>query len=266
MQLTVFGNSAFRKYGQQITLAQHFGSGFKGGIVGRSIFAARRNRDRLAEPEQPSDQRHFEDLVVHHKVDGPRTGRHQQHRIHETDVVAHQHGWALCGYVFVAGDAEAIDKPRRNQRDETQQILGHQHEDVERHQRVGDADKQENLRDGVVRLQQRAGEDRADDHEQRVENVVGGNDARAVRGLASQLDQRIHRHAVEARKKAEQRQVHHYPPVSRRCEETANAHELGGRQALRGKAKINRKHAHANGAEGHKTDLDVAAAQHLTQQ
>ena len=54
-------------------------------------------------------------------------------------------------------------------------------------------------------LQQRAGDHRAGDHEQRVEDVVGRDDAGAVRRLRAQLDQRVHRHAVQAGEERQQR-------------------------------------------------------------
>jgi hypothetical protein len=41
----------------------------------------------------------------------------------------------------------------------------------------------------------RADDHAAGDHEHRVEDVVGRDDARAVAGRRTQLDQRVHRHA-----------------------------------------------------------------------
>jgi len=53
---------------------------------------------------------------------------------------------------------------------------------------------------GPGRAQQQHGDDGRDHHEQCVEDVVGRDDARAVRGLAAHLDQRVHGHAVDAGK------------------------------------------------------------------
>ena len=70
---------------------------------------------------------------------------------------------------------------------------------------------------GIVRptLEQHADDHRAGDHEQRVEDVVGGDDAGAVARLRAHLDQRVHRHAVEAGEEREQDQVGHHAPVRR---------------------------------------------------
>ena len=56
-------------------------------------------------------------------------------------------------------------------------------------------------------------EDGADDQEQRVQNIVGSNNAPPVRGPAAQLDQRVHWHLVQAGKQVDQRQVQPHVPV-----------------------------------------------------
>ena len=56
-------------------------------------------------------------------------------------------------------------------------------------------------------------EDGADDQEPRAQNIVGSNDAPPVHGLAVQLDQHVHWHAVRAGKQTEQRQVQPHAPV-----------------------------------------------------
>ncbi len=96
-----------------------------------------------------------------------------------------------------------------------QQVLRHQHENVERHHCIGQAGKQKDLRNGETGLEQSAGNHRAADHEQGVQNVVGGNDAGAVRRLAAQLDQCIHGYAVQAGEQAQQGQIGHDAPVCR---------------------------------------------------
>jgi hypothetical protein len=74
--------------------------------------------------------------------------------------------------VGVAAHLEAVDQAGRDERDEAQEVLRHQHEDVERDDRVQQADDQEHLRDRELRLQQQADADRADDHEERIQDVV----------------------------------------------------------------------------------------------
>ena len=113
------------------------------------------------------------------------------------------------GDVGVALDAEPVHGAREHEGDEAQQVLGHQAEDVARDDRVGDAGDQEHAADADAEVQQRAGDQRAADHEQRVEDVVGRDDAGAVAGQRAHLDQRVHRHAVEAGAERQHEQVDH---------------------------------------------------------
>jgi hypothetical protein len=71
--------------------------------------------DGLGQLEQRSPAPAAEDAVVHHEMDGPRAGRHQQHGVDKAHVVAHQHGRALARDVLVALHLEAV-----HERDSTQ--------------------------------------------------------------------------------------------------------------------------------------------------
>ncbi len=181
-------------------------------------------------------------------------------------MVAHQQRRALRRNVFVATHLEAVDHACDDEGDEAQQVFRHQHEDVERHHRVEQAGNQEHLRDREVGTQQRAHAERADDHEKRVQDVVGRDDAGAVARLRTQLDQRVHRHAVQAGEQRQQRQVGHHAPVRGHGEERAQRVAGRWREAARREVQVDREHAHADRAHRHQADLDMALAQHLAQQ
>ena len=170
--------------------------------------------------------------MVHDEADRPRACGHQQHRVDECDVVAHQDGRALGRDVLVAAHLEAVDEARDHERDEAQQILRHQHEDVKRDHSVQQTRDQEHLRDRDLRRQQRADTDRADDHEQRIQDVVRRDDAGAVAGLRAHLNERVHRHAVEPREQRKQRQVGHHAPVRGLRDELGEAEARRWRQAI----------------------------------
>ena len=146
------------------------------------------------------------------------------------------------------------------------QVFRHQAKNVRSHHRVGDAGKQNDLRNGAAHRQQRARNHRAGNHEQCVEDVVGRNDARAVRGLAALLDERVHGHAVQTGKQAEQGQIGDHTPVGGLGQKGADGHQLGRRQGAAGEIQVDGKHAHANCTQRHQPDFDFLAAEHLAQQ
>ena len=94
---------------------------------------------------------------------------------------------------------------------------------------------------GIVRrmLEQHADDDRAGDHEQRVQDVVGGDDAGAVARLRAHLDQRVHRHAVEAGEEREQDEVGHHAPVraARRGSRSACSRPTAAGRATRSRGR-----------------------------
>gem|GEM_PF-3960181 len=205
--------------------------------------------------------------MVHDEHDGPRARRHQQDGVDEADVVGRQDGRALHRDVLVAAHLEAVDAARGQQRDEAQQVFGHQQEDVAAHRCVEQAHDQEHLRDVEAGLDQAAGQHGAGDHEQRVEDVVRRDDARAVRGLGAQLDQRVHRHAVQPGAQRQQEQVGDHAPVRRLGQEPAQrVAGLPAPQPARGEVQVHREHRHADRADRHQADLHVAARQRLAQQ
>ena len=86
-------------------------------------------------------------------------------------------------------------------------------------------------------------------------------------GWRAHLDQRVHRHAVEAGEQRQQDQVGHHAPV-RACSARKPPRRVAGRrrQAARREVEVDREHAHADRAERHQADLDMAARQHFAQQ
>ena len=181
-------------------------------------------------------------------------------------MVADQHGRAISRNMLLTAHFEAVDKVGDDPGHKAQQILWHQKEHIESHDGVGNARQQENLRNAGTRGQQRASQNAGDDHEQGVQDVVGRNDAGTVRGLAAQLNQRIHGHAVNTGRQRHHSQIKHHPPVSGLGDEGGDTHQLRRRQAAHRKIQVNGKHAHANCAQRHQANFYMAAAEHLAQQ
>ncbi len=96
--------------------------------------------------------------------------------------------------------------------DEPHQELGDEHVDVARYRRVHEAHHEEELGKAQARIEQRLRHQRRDDDEERVEDVVRGDDARAVRRLRPGLDQRIEWHREESPEEREQEKIRHHAP------------------------------------------------------
>ena len=226
LQLAIGGDATLWEDGQQITLAQHLGSTGKRGFIGRWVFLVRRNRNGLGQLEQPAQHGCLKDAVIHHKVNGSRAGRHEQDGIDKAHMVADQQGCPFARNILLATHLEAIDKVRDDPGHKTQQIFGHQQEHIERHDGIGNASHQEHLRNGAARCQQRTCQHSRGNHEQRVQDVVGRNNACTVRGQAAHLNQRIHGHAVNAGRQCQHAQVHHHAPVFMLGKKGPHPHQL----------------------------------------
>ena len=231
-QLTIERDTAFGKDAQQVTLIQHLARLRKSGLVGDRVFALRRDGDGLGQAEQRAEHRYGKDAVIHDETDGPGAGGHQEHGVYKAHVVAHQDGRALGGDMFFAAHLEAVDAACEHKGQKAQQILRHQQKDVQRHHGVQQTHDQEHLRDAQAQAQRQAHADGADDHEERIQDVVGRNDAGAVRGQRAHLDERVHGHAVNARKEREQGQVSHHTPVRAVCQKAPKRVLAGCRQGV----------------------------------
>ncbi len=143
LQLSVAGDRAFGKNGEQIALAQHLHGLRECVFVGRRVFLLWCDGNGLGQPEQPAEpQAHpSEDAVIHDEADRTWARCHQQHGIDEAHVIADEHRHALGQNLLAA----ASHRSGRRDRESTQATKrsegtrGHQHEDVERDDRIGDA-------------------------------------------------------------------------------------------------------------------------------
>jgi hypothetical protein len=103
------------------------------------------------------------------------------------------------------------------------------------------------------------------DHEQGVEDVVAGDDARAVRGLGADLDQRIQRHDVEAAEEADEKEVAEDAPVAGVLQEGRQRHRLVLQVRGEREIEVDAEQRHADRAEGHQADLHLVAGEALAQ-
>ncbi len=255
-----------------LALGQRGGDGVVGALEQRLVFVRRRNGDRLDRAEEPGQQRHAEDSVVHHEAHRPAHEGPHHHRVDKADMVADQQARALVGNPLVALHLHAVDGMDQQPHHEADQEFRQQRVDVDRHHGVEDARHQEQLRDGEAGAREHHRQHRRSDHEQRVEDVVGGDDARAVRRLAAALDQRVQRHAVEAAEHRQQKQIGQHAPVAMVLQEAGHARQRivrDQRLGMRGEVQVHREHRHADRAERHQADLHHAArelfAQHRAQ-
>ncbi|MCY1404520.1 hypothetical protein D9M71_197300 [compost metagenome] len=147
----------------------------------------------------------------------------------------------------------------------------HDAEDVDVHRHVHQRQHQEQLRDRQPRhRQQQDRDDSRGDHEDRVEDVVGGDHPGALVRLGARLDQRIQRHDVEAAEHADAEDVAEHRPGLRLLQ---HRQPVVGLRAAREVAGVppeqQAEQGQADGAERHQADLHLLAgellAEHRTQ-
>ncbi len=130
---------------------------------------------------------------------------------------------------------------------------------------VHDRHREEQLGNGQAALQNGRRHERGHHHEQRIEDVVGGDDAGAVVLFGARLHHGVERHGVEAGEHREQKQVHHHAPVGTDLDELGRSDQGAGLHAARGKIQINGKQRHAERAKRHQPDLDLVAGHFFAQ-
>ncbi|MNN09602.1 hypothetical protein D3C81_1224890 [compost metagenome] len=181
-------------------------------------------------------------------------------------MVAHQQRCAFVGDALEAAMLHAVHRVAQQPDQKTHGELGHDPEDVSVDQDIEQRHHQEQLRDAQVRkAQQDDGENGRHHHEQGIENIVGGDDSRALVLGGARLDQRVQRHDIEAAEypKADDRQqdppglahAQQCQPVMRCC---------AGRHITGVPPPEQPEQRQAEGTEGHQADLDLAPTEPLT--
>ena len=197
--------------------------------------------------------------MVHHKAYLPAHASRDHDRVDEAHVIADDDAGSLFRNAFESLLVDTVEGVNQQPCQETHQEFGHQQIDVERHRCVHQADHQEQLRDGKPCLEQPESDAGGSHHEDRVENVVGGDDARTIGGLRSLLDERVERHDVEAAKHPEQHQVGGHAPVTRLSEKGAGAgHFVGGETTAR-KIEIDCEQRQSDRSERHQPDFHLVS-------
>ena len=155
------------------------------------VFLGRGNGDGPCGAEHEVQQRHLEDVVIHHKAHRAAHGTGQNQRVHEADVVADQHAGAFFRDVLQPLVADAVQRVGGDPHQEAHHELGQQAVDVRGDQQVQQGSNQQHGRDADPHACQDGGKGGAGHHEQRVQDIVGRNGARAERRGGAALDQRI---------------------------------------------------------------------------
>ncbi len=160
-------------------------------------------------------------------------------------MVAHQQAGAFVRNVLHALFLDAVQHIGEHPHQQADQELRHPGVDVGGHQHIGQRQHQEELRYGEIEhADQHDTRHRRTHHEQGIENIVGGDDARQMAGVGTLLDQREQRHDIEAAEHPDAKQIHHHPPAGRLLQEGGDVH-----RHILGQAGVGEEQVDAEGAQ-----------------
>src|SRR5690606_26505431 len=258
---------AFREDAHHFTGIQLCGDALERLVVDLRVTRLRIDRDRLAGAENIVEHRHVIDRLEHDEAHRAANGAGHDQRIDIADMVAHQHAGTFLGDIVEAIMLHAVDGVRQHPDQQTDQEFRHDGIDVCRHQHVGQRKYQEELRDGQLdeTNQHDAGDCRAH-HQQRIEDIVGGNDARQVTRIRTMLDESEQRHDIKTAEHANTKEVDEDAQATRLRQELLDADIGGLTQSLVGKEQVDTEHTQANRAERHQAQLDATAGHFFTQE
>ena len=189
-------------------------------------------------------------------------------------MVADQQRAAAFRHLLNAPFLQPVDGMNEQPDDEADEELRHQAVDVRRHGDIEQRRGQKELRNRQPQREQRHGNDGGNHHEQGVENIVGGDDARLVAFLAARLDEGVERHDVEAAKQPQQGDVQQHAPVRGLPECTQKiisaVGKPGGQAGCVGiqarPVEVDAENRQADSAERHQADFHLAAGEFFAQQ
>src|SRR5690606_16222591 len=267
VNLAIGGQLAFREDAHHFTGIQLCSDALERLVVDLRVARLRIDRDRLAGAENIVEHRHVIDRLEHDEAHRAANGTGHDQRIDIADMVAHQYARAFLGNIVEAVVLHAIDGVRQHPDQQADQELRHDGIDVRRHQHIGQRQHQEELRNGQLDEadQHDAGDCRAH-HQQGIENVVGGNDARQVTRIRAMLDEGEQRHDIKTAEHTDAEQVDQDAQATRLRQELLYADIGGVTQSLVGKEQVDTEHTQANRAERHQAQLDATAGHLFTQE
>ena len=124
-------------------------------------------------------------------------------------------------------------------------------------------DRQQKLRDAEAGFEQQHRDDRRGDHEQCIEDVVAGDDARAVRGLRTGLDQGIERDDVETAEQADQHQVPQHAMIARVAQEGCRTEVADLRGHRCGEVQVDAEDGQADRTQRYQAHLHLVSGKAL---
>ena len=142
--------------------------------------------------------------MIHHEADRTAAAAHQNDRINQADMIGNDQRRAFLGHLVDAMNSQAVHRFDEQPGNEAQQEFRHQGVDVNRHQSVQQGCQREQGRDGKTGAEQCRCAQCAGDHEQRVHDVVGGDDACPLLRRTAQLYQRVQRDDEETAEDTQQ--------------------------------------------------------------
>ena len=207
------------------------------------------------------------DIGIDREDHVPRRERGDQGGVEKRLMIGDHHR-ALAGLLQIlqTGDLDPIEHLQQPGDKALGQRAGQQPGDVDRHRQVDQADRQEHLRDAQAQGQQQRGGDGRDHHEQRVDDVVGGDIAGAVRVLAALLEQCVQRHDIDATGGGDQADVDQDAPTGKLVQKDRQAGRPARQSVAAGEIQVDDEHRHAQGTQGHEGRVDLALEHAVAQQ
>ncbi len=218
------------------------------------------------------ERRAYPPFVGHMGVDGERRPARQkggeQDGVEEGDVIGDDHrARPGCAKILHPAQFDAISQPQDTCDRTLHHHAGQQLADIDRHQEVQRAHGSEDCGHAEMERDEGDGDQRTRHHENSVDDVVGGDDAGAMAGLAALLHDRIERHDVEAAGNREQQQVRQHAPGGRQCQELLQAERTlcAAGKGRAGEIEIDGEQGDAERPQRHVTCADLALQQPAAQ-
>ena len=228
------------------------------------IFFLAGDRYRLHRAKERPQQRQVVNLVIHHEAHRAMDTAEQDLRIHETHVIAHDQRSAAIRHMLESGYLDAVQRVDQDPVDEAQQEFRYQGVDVYRDDRVEQrGDEKQLWNREMQRVEQCERQRCRRNHEQCVDDVVTGDDAREMVAFGAALHEREQRHDIEAGKHADQSEIERNVPTARRMQEFERPQSLRGRWMRTREIQVDAEQGDADRAERHEADLDFVSRQAL---
>ncbi len=260
---SIGGQSSFGDDAHHVAGIQFFVNAFESCVIDLWHPVAGPYGNGFGEPENGTEYRRLEYVVVHNEPHRSPHGTRNDQRIHIGNMVADQQYRAFLRdavQAFVAYPIDGVGKhPHDKPEGKFRYLLVHE----ARHHQVHDSQHQEELGNtDADNSQHKDAHKCADHHEQGVEYVQGGNNTGSPVLRRFPLHKRVKRDDKQPAKEAYAQQVDGYLPVLAVAE---NHPPVGGYRVGRHvEVEVKAEEADAQGADGHDAQFDPVAGKPFT--